>query len=475
VRGRYPDGGAFQLDVLLLADRHTPAIALGLRDVPTIDLLKTASFYAAHGASPRCLDILIEVGVQRATEVLGNLVPMRPVVPADDTLSLLREALRDCIPAAAQVAAGRYTGAGCALGFEQVRVHAFDTRVSTQHSSATDAIEQARQDAGQAANLVVTDINNRRMWMRFFMGLDPQGEFTNTPFPPEMIEQLGDYYNGDEAVLAHVLRVHRRMRDRVQRRAHKLGLARAEWVAEQMIQTSRGLTSFGRGALARSLFDVQSDATNYYAMLRMLAPYADRADSPCRADLPGARTPGCAIVYAGAMHVDHIQRALVRMQGYGHASDMVMAIVTKARRTNSARASKTTSVDDIDLQDLQDLQDDDRSCETIGELLAQMGLRPPQSPTTTTVRQLQAQLRARGLPVSGRKVELQTRLDGRASPARRPSPRRKTPVRRARRAALSKANRARASPTRRQRAPPPPKRQPRPRPAARRSAARGRR
>jgi len=365
VRGQYPDGGRFELDVLLLADVHTPGIEADVSEASTIDVLKTASWYAAHGATPRCLDIMIEGDIQRAHEVGGTLI--RSTLPAtDNTLDQLRKTLRDCAPHA-HFRADRYTGAGCVLGFEQVRVHMFDTRVSAQLSTYHDAVEQARQDAGPSADRIVTDLN-RTKWMRFFMGLDPRGKFTDAPYPRKMMKQLSDCYNGNESVLEHVLRVHARVSQRIRKRARKLGLGRAEWLAEQVIATATSTTCAYASGIADSLKYIQADATDYYALLRMLSPNTERADSPCRPDLPGAQTPQCVIVYAGSWHVDHIQRALVRMQGHGNVADMTVGIMMQsAQRRYPERSQKTTDVEDIDCQG-------DEPCETVGELLARLGL-----------------------------------------------------------------------------------------------------
>ena len=361
VRGRYPDpdGGEFALDVLLIAEEHTPPIAPeSPRDIPMIDVLRTASLWAASGATPRCLDILLEEHVQRAYSERGRMMPLwRP--EGVTTLDLLRHQLQGCIPRHPEVDSRGYARhtSRCVLGDRQVRVHAFDTRTYTL------PVDHPPAHQTEKTEYVVND-KNRTQWLRFFMGLEglpPKG-----PMRRALEASLGGAYSINLEIAEYD-----KMRALVLKRARKLGMRRAEWVAELCIPTGTPNTPWEPRA-RRSLVIQQSDAADYYTLLRMLAPNDHPERSPCAADLPGARCPACVIVYAGADHVDHIHRVLMRMEGGPDPPGPSMSARLDAKEHMSSSqlmSTKRTRMSEVIVRGRAPL-------ETIGEMLAEMGLRP---------------------------------------------------------------------------------------------------
>jgi len=329
------------IDVLLLGEEHTPPIrAVGRSQMTTLDFLQAAAYRAAYGATPRCCDIFIEHSAARRTAVGGRVRQQRAdqfhVDSESCTINLIRKALLPCIPSAAGL--GRKSEP-CVLGDRQVRVHAFDTRVFSDHANHDheEMLRDLRQSSDYA--LPASFVHQRVEWMRFFMGTDPHGRVTRAPFPHKMMTDFRDYYlRGRDDWLAAYLTLHSVVVDRVQRRAHKLGVDRAAHVAQLVVATWP--------AEYDTLLHVQAMASDFYLVLRMLAPNNLTANSPCRFDLEGGIVPRCCILYAGQAHSTHVREILLAMSGHRvplveRGSDSVKSVRMSAIEVVGGRPVRT--------------------------------------------------------------------------------------------------------------------------------------
>ena len=263
------------IDVLLLGERHDQPFCVPQSpdEISMQTFLQAAAYRAAYGSSPRCCDIFIEYpSIDRKLPEWYTSCP--------GTLGHLCRSLAPCIPESLGVG---IRSEGCPLGRHQVRVHAFDTR----------------------APMVQMDLIAERFvpdWMHFFMGLDLDGQVTLKPFPQVFFDDYASMHGLD---MPDLMRFHTQMVKRVQRRAHKLGVERAERIAQLVIQTA---------PMTQHVFKIQSHASNFYLVLRMLAPSRVRPSSPCVATRPGGTVPRCCIVYAGQSHTEHVRDILMAIE-----------------------------------------------------------------------------------------------------------------------------------------------------------------
>ena len=415
VRGRYPDGGEFELDALLLGEYHTLARKGSAHEMPALELMMAAVYRAVHGATPRCCDIFLEHHVKREVtlkgggryqQTTGGTFTHRPGV---NTMWDMRRDLASCIP---NPKGGRRKS-GCPLGTDQVRVHNWDIRPRTQYALEYSLMLKTYSAKDGTVSLPPSFRTNLLQWQRFFMGLDPNGKFTTKPFPTSMLNELRKHYlDGSGPLLKQFMELHADGVRLVQKRARKLGVDRALWLAGLVIKTSIRPHFF---------LNIASAATDYYTLLRMLAPNVERAASPCSFSLPGGVTPRCCIVYAGAAHTDHLQLVLGEMV---HATwpPLPMSRVTKG----------------VPLGKMQ--YHPGPPSKTVSALLERMGLRrqeaggggaappapgrdnPSLMPTSKhlTVVELKRKLKALGLGVSGNKEALIKRLKDHKKPKKQP-------------------------------------------------------
>ena len=263
------------IDVLLLGERHDQPFCVPQSpdEISMQTFLQAAAYRAAYGSSPRCCDIFIEYpSIDRKLPEWYTSCP--------GTLGHLCRSLAPCIPESLGVG---IRSEGCPLGRHQVRVHAFDTR----------------------APMVQMDLIAERFvpdWMHFFMGLDLDGQVTLNPFPQVFFDDYASMHGLD---MPDLMRFHTQMVKRVQRRAHKLGVERAERIAQLVIHTA---------PMTQHVFQIQSHASNFYLVLRMLAPSRVRPSSPCVATRPGGTVPRCCIVYAGRSHTAHVRDILMAIE-----------------------------------------------------------------------------------------------------------------------------------------------------------------
>jgi len=335
VRGRWPDGGAFGLRVLLLGERHSPAPEW--LDPPPGQMTATQLFQAAtyRGlARGRCVDFFIEHGIQRSvvTDQGSRSVPIaQPDTARSSTLQRVRYELDPCVPHASQIRQPTAKRA-CRLGENGRRVHYFDTRtemfwdVSQANGDAIDCWRRTSDASDDVPEWMSADLQK---WMWFFMGLDPQGGFSAREWPPSTLAPFQAAYLEDNPdYMRAFLRVQAAARERVRRRARRLGVERARWLAEHVAATADA---------PDSLTVLMANASDLYLMLRMTSPYVARPGSPCASGVPR-----CCVVYAGVVHTRHVQRTVGSM--LGHVWSMPTA------RT-MPRAAKQVAAQDVESND----------------------------------------------------------------------------------------------------------------------------
>lgn len=308
VRGRWPDGGCFNLAILLLGERRTPAPSW--LDPPAGHMTATQLFQAAtyRGlARGRCVDLFIEQSIQRAitTDHGGHSRPSRELDPSASTLERVRHELDPCVPHARQIREPTPKGT-CPLGPSGRRVHYFDTRATefldASQSHVSDALacwHRGLEASDDVPDWMSTELT---LWMRFFMGLDPEGGFSERAWSPRVLAPFqARYFEDNPDYMAAFLRVQGVGRARVRRRAARLGMERARWLAHHVATTADS---------PESLELLLANASDLYLMLRLMSPYVARPGSPCVSGV--AR---CCIVYAGVRHTRHVQRAVGSMLG----------------------------------------------------------------------------------------------------------------------------------------------------------------
>lgn len=304
VEGAWPDGTPVDVRVLLLGDWHTPPRSTPVGDVTVMDLLWGASSRAARLRC--CLDVVLEDPERRAI-VKDSKGRVRQYKPGqgyhEDTLTSLRLDLRPCLPRPAELKGGGSTPCPLLL----TRVHAFDTRPAVT-GTADRAHRRMRQVYGKRMYQPLDRYGkappvSREEWLFFFMCLDADGVARGPIAPSPMIEQvmMSRLFDSNREAMARWLYEHARTARRIQKRAAKLGERRAQMLADLVVMEA------GEG---RSISDYETDATDYYALLRILAPYADKDRAPCGAGIAGARQSRVVILYAGDHHTRHIYRVL---------------------------------------------------------------------------------------------------------------------------------------------------------------------
>jgi len=309
-RGRWPDGGRYGIRVLLLGERHSPAPRW--LDPPPGEMTATQLFQAAtyRGlARGRCVDFFIEHGIQRsiATDQGSRSWPVTELDQTEpiSTLERVRHELDPCVPHASQITEPAAKRA-CRLGQTGRRVHYFDTRtemfwdVSSANGDAIDCWRRTSDASDDVPEWMSADLQK---WMWFFMGLDPQGGFSARAWSPRVLAPFqATYLDNDPEYMRAFLRVQRAARERVRRRARRLGVERARWLAEHVAATADA---------PDSLTVLMANASDLYLMLRMMSPYVARPGSPCASGVPR-----CCVVYAGVVHARHVQRAVGSMLGH---------------------------------------------------------------------------------------------------------------------------------------------------------------
>ena len=330
------------IDVLLLGEHHSPPEPALPGDMPTIDLLRAAAYRAAYGAAPRCCDIYLEESAMRAFVCNGeasHVLPSDlPLTPESSTLERLYAEVMHCIPSRGDL--GIRPGA-CTLGRRQVRVHAFDPRFLA--ASDWDAHKWGLMSClltGARAPVPAMSATRLVELRRFFMGVDRFGYLSRDPFPDDVMAVVARMVGGRADWMDKFMSFHETMVDRIQRRGRKLGALRACGLARVVIEESEP---------PDSMSTLMSDASDYYLMLRMLAPNRPRDDSPCRHDLAGGTVPRCCIVYAGQKHAAHVRRILLALAGSDAAIDSVKwakRLPVAAIDTRHATAPVAT-VDDV--------------------------------------------------------------------------------------------------------------------------------
>jgi len=316
VRSTYPDGDAFELDVLLMGEQHTAAPKWdhpGSNEMTVAQFLQAATYRGI--ASNACVDIFIEDSIQRSAVVYSvEQLDLSQSKPTDITLKRVRDALADCVPGAKEIKDRDKRERHCTLGSTSFRVHTFDTRVNL----AIDASDENGPSVGtfrsQLNKVSLTPkwmLRDKVPVMHFLMGLDPFGGFTDPPTGsrvddrwrsayPEMMDAFrSTFLQDDHKFFMGYMRKHKEFSDRARKRARKLGVAKAAALADLVVATST------QEEFASTLF---ANASDFYLLLRMMSPYPTRAGSPCAADSRGGVIPHLCIVYGGCHHCDHILR-----------------------------------------------------------------------------------------------------------------------------------------------------------------------
>jgi hypothetical protein len=334
------DSQSQAIDVLLLGERHDQPFSVPQSpdEISMQTFLQAAAYRAAYGSSPRCCDIFIEY-----PSIDRKLPEWYPSCPG--TLAHLCSSLAPCIPESPGVG---IRSEGCPLGRHQVRVHAFDTRAPRVQMHLVT--EEFVQD-----------------WMYFFMGLDLDGQVTLKPFPQRFFV---DYASMHSMYMPDLMRFHTQMVKRVQRRAHKLGVERAERIAQLVIDTA---------PMTRHVFKIQSHASNFYLVLRMLAPSRVRPSSPCVATRPGGTVPRCCIVYAGQSHTEHVRDILMAIEDIDFD---VQDHLGRIKLPNTGKHPLNMGVRGLPVADIG--VDYSRRVSTVGELLLGLNLGIP-GPTQPAV------------------------------------------------------------------------------------------
>jgi hypothetical protein len=143
----------------------------------------------------------------------------------------------------------------------------------------------------------------------YLAGLDSDGRSggPRPPWPALAQFMLNHLFGGRQQWMDLWLTEHDRTTERIGRRAHKLGDQRAQILADLLVAESMT-------APPQTFLEYETDASNYYALLRMLAPNVDKGRA-CPADSIGGVTPRAIIVYAGDSHCRHIYRVLRAVVG----------------------------------------------------------------------------------------------------------------------------------------------------------------
>jgi histone H3/H4 len=142
-------------------------------------------------------------------------------------------------------------------------------------------------------------------WIYYFMGLDRNGTTARLPqlTRAQKAVFIAQMLNGDDSLFDTWFLEHSTRAMRVQKRANAFG--DYQWVRDAVV-------AVGPDDL---WLHIMMRAQDFYTLLRMFGPYADRGRSPCRASLPGAARPSCCIFYGGSWHTRNLYLVLERLAG----------------------------------------------------------------------------------------------------------------------------------------------------------------
>jgi hypothetical protein len=324
--GHYPDGDDFGMSVLLMGEWHEPALSeLPENSVNSIEIMQAAVYTSLHSNNPRCVDIYLENQITRGQVYEDGIFSQAPpVLPRQQlarqsTLVNMWDKLFPCIPDASETFFKR-DRQSCVLGTKGVRVHNWDTRphqsgALDMRPGASEMWDQFVKKRWKPVDELLPAMDLLR-WFRWSMGMDWAGDFTGADWPPSVLHTMQhNMFGGNRDWMDKYMVVHDRLAARIRKRAHKLGVDKAKWVAARVVEAGRQIMSAESPTLQR----VEVEASNFYLLLRMLSPNAPRPGSPC-AKMIGNRTPRCCIVYAGEAHTHSIHRALTLMM-MGRAID----------------------------------------------------------------------------------------------------------------------------------------------------------
>jgi histone H3/H4 len=312
-----PEGPPLVCDMLLMGEHHTAVAGRAASSASLLDFFKAATYRAAFGSQPRCLDLFIEESEARA-KVTGPGSRERDDnwEPSDDKkqqcLQDLRKKIAGCLPAPRGATVGYMQE--CPLGPVNVRVHATDTRAIILHSKFADLFNLALRTAwGNLQVMVpVLSASDRRPWILYFAGLGPDGSTASAQLADAAVPKVNaplksvlqrSLFGGDARLLEAWNQQHQLFGKRVRQRARAFGVANSMWLLDAVLDQAGHATNWG---------NLMARAMDFYTFLRMLSPYDTKPSSPCRGAL-GDRVPRCCIFFGGGSHVDYMFQACKHM------------------------------------------------------------------------------------------------------------------------------------------------------------------
>ena len=295
----FPDAPDWEVDVtaLCLGEVHHTFGPQAMSSFTVVDLIRLAARRAE--ALDRRIDVYVEATADRAVwagpdahhaddwlvRAQGDVWGSRA---AGESLREVQTVLTACIPPPHDAQVRGWADA--ILDPAHARVHAFDTRPESSRGAPTDDMTD-RVDQAYFTR-VLTRGDDVDAWAWYMMGFDGDGRLEHTPPPTGLLDEVARHF-GDETV--RWLRLRERANARIQRRARRLPLPCCRLLAELVLATMPRRQNLTFGIMVMMTSD-------FYVLLRMLAPYGDW-------------TPRICILYAGDAHRRHVQAVLQALAG----------------------------------------------------------------------------------------------------------------------------------------------------------------